>query len=367
MNQEYRGSIFLKDGRYYWKVRLPGESNRKTIPLSRPGEPATNNQKLAKELAKRKWAQALASLNGATSIQTIGHLAVAYKEHVKVHYPKSSDMPARIAYALDLLDAVQNEPVNEFGPLKLQQVREQMIGKDLSVKIVNERTQFIRKMFKWAVGREIVSPEIAYALEQVENLTGREQGVNESTSHTPVPVEVVKKTLPELGQTLQDMVKIQLYGAMRPSELLRMRPCDVVTDGRYWIYNVPKERSKNQARTKEFIRRIPLSVKIQNILVPYLMGTSRNDTFFKYTSASYRRAVTRACDRVFGEKSEKHWTPYQLRHTAGTYIRSRLGDDGLTASQAMLGHKHADTTEIYARVNTEAATKAAEELMTIEL
>jgi site-specific recombinase XerC len=42
----------------------------------------------------------------------------------------------------------------------------------------------------------------------------------------------------------------------------------------------------------------------------------------------------------------KHcWSPNQLRHLRGTEIRKRFG---LEASQTVLGHSHADTTEIYA-------------------
>ncbi|KKK50798.1 hypothetical protein LCGC14_3121410, partial [marine sediment metagenome] len=41
------------------------------------------------------------------------------------------------------------------------------------------------------------------------------------------------------------------------------------------------------------------------------------------------------------------WTPSQVRHAAATRLRELAG--GLDAVQAQLGHRHADTTEIYAQ------------------
>ena len=74
-----------------------------------------------------------------------------------------------------------------------------------------------------------------------------------------------------------------------------------------------------------------------------------------YTVDSYRRAITRAC-----EKSEiPVWSPNQLRHAAATGARAK---HGLDAAQLRLGHKHASTTEIYADLNRQRAAELAEQL-----
>ena len=54
-----------------------------------------------------------------------------------------------------------------------------------------------------------------------------------------------------------------------------------------------------------------------------------------------------------------HWSPNQLRHLVGTKIRRELG---LEASQVVLGHAHADVTQIYAERNAELARQAMEKL-----
>lgn len=70
----------------------------------------------------------------------------------------------------------------------------------------------------------------------------------------------------------------------------------------------------------------------------------------RYTSQSYARAITRACE-VHGIE---HWTPNQLRHGFATEVRKRYG---LEASQVLLGHSQVGTTQLYAQRD---ATKAVE-------
>ena len=88
----------------------------------------------------------------------------------------------------------------------------------------------------------------------------------------------------------------------------------------------------------------------------------------RYTTASYRRAITRACDKAFphptlggnrrGEadrcsscielrkwQSDHRWAPNQLRHAAATEVRREFG---LEAAQVILGHSQANVTQIYA-------------------
>ncbi len=54
-----------------------------------------------------------------------------------------------------------------------------------------------------------------------------------------------------------------------------------------------------------------------------------------------------------------HWAPNQLRHLVGTKIRPEMGPE---ASQVVLGHVHADVTQIYAERNAELAKQAMERL-----
>jgi site-specific recombinase XerC len=55
-------------------------------------------------------------------------------------------------------------------------------------------------------------------------------------------------------------------------------------------------------------------------------------------------------------RSEHHWFPNQLRHTAGTEIRRRFG---LEAAQTVLGHSKADVTQVYAERDFAKAANVA--------
>ena len=74
-----------------------------------------------------------------------------------------------------------------------------------------------------------------------------------------------------------------------------------------------------------------------------------------YPVRSYRQAVERAAERAGVE----HWTPQRLRHTKATDIRK---DFGLDAAQAVLGHRGAKITEIYAELDKEKAATVARKI-----
>ena len=61
----------------------------------------------------------------------------------------------------------------------------------------------------------------------------------------------------------------------------------------------------------------------------------------RYTSASYRTAVKRACVRA----GVPEWSPNRLRHSRATDLRRRYGVED---TRTILGHSKVGTTEIYA-------------------
>jgi hypothetical protein len=77
----------------------------------------------------------------------------------------------------------------------------------------------------------------------------------------------------------------------------------------------------------------------------------------RYDTASYRRALYRACAKAYPApddlpeaeqrrwRKEHQWHPNQVRHTAATEIRRQYG---LEAAQVTLGHSSAVVSQIYA-------------------
>ncbi len=385
-NLLFRGCLYKSGGRYYWKVRFPCEKKRKSIRLSACGEYSAKNRASAKIIAQRLWKSHVAKMfdKGGISIGTIGELVFVYSGHVETLYPNGSDMPKRISYALDFLSDLFSLSVDEFGSMRLREVRGKMLSgrTKISAKIVNERVGFIRKMFEWAASLEIVDPSVPYSLKLVENLTGRERGVKPAAERKPINIEIIKQTLPELTPTLRAMVRVQLFTGMRPGELLQMKPCQLDTSGDIWLYS--PELHKNRWRGERYKRFVAIGKKAQEVLIPLIVGIGQNDYVFRpsdgmreagkhgatgehYTQASYRRAVVRACWRAFGRDSGCVWTPYQLRHTVATYIRKTLGDRGVSAAQVYLGQRSIDVAQIYARADGQLLFETARAVDSLEL
>jgi len=128
----------------------------------------------------------------------------------------------------------------------LRLVRNSMIsyrgrtGKPLSRRSINRYVQVIRRMFSWGVGRELVPPSIAGALEHVEGLSRGRTSAPESRKVRPPPPEDVQAVLEVVTAHVAAMIQIQRLTAMRPSEVVAMRTRDIkVIPDSEWEYWPP--------------------------------------------------------------------------------------------------------------------------------
>jgi integrase len=183
---------------------------------------------------------------------------------------------------------------------------------------------------------------------------------------------------------------------MRPQDVRNMRACDIDRTGEIWRYIPYTHKTEHQGQG----RMIAVGPRAQAILLSYLL--EKEDTpeafFFsprdserlrkiekrrnrktlnkngqvqpsqrdrskpnasrvrdQYSRDTYNRAISRACEKA----GVSHWTPNQLRHSAGTEVRNKYG---LEHAQRVLGHAHASTTEIYAELDFEKAAQVAREI-----
>jgi integrase len=144
------------------------------------------------------------------------------------------------------------------------------------------------------------------------------------------------------------MIRLQWFTGMRSGELLAMM-VDEIVDKTY-----RPSRHKNAWRGHDRIIHFgPMAWKIVSEAMANKSGSAR--LFPGYTSQSYGRAISRACE-VAGVR---HWHPHQLRHAMACRIRERFGLDG---SQAVLGHKTTKAAEIYAKKSTALAREVVDEL-----
>jgi integrase len=260
----------------------------------------------------------------------------------------------------------------------------------------------IRRVFKWGVAQEIVPAEVYQKLIAVEPLKKGRSAAKEKARIKAVADSVVDETIPYLQPIVGDMVRLQRLCGARPGEIVIIRPMDLDRSGDVWEFR-PRSH-KNAWRDMDEERVVFLGPRAQEILLPYLLRPADAYCFSPsetkdaynairreerqspmtpsqrarkrktkparapgdhYTSNTYRRQIERTIQRVNEDRlveAEKaglptedvelipHWSPLQLRHSAGTEARKTFGLDG---AQIMLGHKHARISEVYAEKSAE--------------
>lgn len=324
---------------------------------------------------------------------SVGELVAAYHDHAAKHYGPKSKQTFRVIHATRQLESREfcEIPVDEFGPLCLQRVVERIVEngdtrreviakhgfKPLCRNTVNVYLHTIKRMFKWGMGQELVKPDVYVALGGVEGLRKGNGELSKKTTDRkkvmPAPLADIEKTIKELCPELATMVRVQMLCGMRPDEVTIMRPCDIERTGKCWSYRI--DRHKNAWRDGQEEKEIVIGPKAQKLLAPFLKQAADTEYLFSprkvaarwieeqrkkagkepafvklnaikpprehYDDHSYARAVRRACVRA----KVKVWSPGQLRHNAGTFIRAKYGAE---AAKLVLGHRHLSTTEIYA-------------------
>jgi integrase len=183
------------------------------------------------------------------------------------------------------------------------------------------------------------------------------------------------------------MIQLQHLCGARPQEVVSIRPCEVLTDGKVWHYQPRSHKTAHLDRGKVIV----LGPKAQDVLRPWMDRDLESCCFVpaetsawnycrlrrrepatkraengeakvlklspgqRYTRHSYRTAVQRACKRA----GIPVWSPRQLRHTRATLIRRAYG---LEAAKAVLGHTDTKITEIYAERDLDLAMQIMREI-----
>jgi integrase len=253
---------------------------------------------------------------------SVTELIVAYlTRHVAIHYSRSDGTSTTEVneYRLALRpvrDLLGRVPANEFSPLKLKAVREQMIAAGLARSTINHRVDRIKRTFKWAVAEELV-PETTFRA--LTTVTGLKHGRTETAPVRPVAAADVEATLPHLSRIVGVMVRVQMLTGMRSGERCAMRTTDIDRSGPVWLYRPPAHKTSHHG----LARVIAIGPRAQEVLT---------------------------------EAPTLHWHPHQLRHTHGTEIRRQFG---LEAAQVVLGHTSAQVTQIYAERDQAQAVDVA--------
>jgi integrase len=170
----------------------------------------------------------------------------------------------------------------ECGPSKLRLLREEMIRGDESAdpprapwsrRYINQQTQRLRQMFKWAAFHEMLPSAVYEALTTVEPLNRGRAKARETEKVGPVPQHLLDGVRPHLNRQVRALVELQLPTGASPGKLLVMRAIDIeMPNGdAAWIHRPAQH--KNAFR--ELDRTIYLGPRAQRIIRPFLADRNR--------------------------------------------------------------------------------------------
>lgn len=297
---------------------------------------------------------------------TVNRLLDAFLAHADLYYRKRGkvtsevgnfEAAARAVRALGLGDS----PAAGFRPRDLAHLQKALAAKHLARSTVNAYCRRVVRIWRWAVAQELVRGEVLVALEAIPGLARGRTAARETAEVGPVDLAVVEACLPHLPPTAAAVVRAQLAAAMRPAEVLALRPCELDTSAEPWAYTVAPDANKTAHKGRA--RVVYLGPQARGVLGPWVARChSRSSWVFpgKKPGAHYTHSALRAAiDDAVARAGVPHWHPNQLRHTQATVIRAKYGAE---AAQAVLGHASMDTTEIYAERDSAVARKAAEDL-----
>ena len=186
-----------------------------------------------------EWAAAGGQLPPrAAPALTIAQLAVAFLRHADEFYRAADGTPTAEAetlrFALRPLTRLHAKlPAEEFSPLRLRAVREEMIRLGWVRTNINRQMHRIRGMFRWAESHELLPLDrrVYDALRTVEPLRAGRSNAEEPEAVKPAPMAMIEAALPLVSPQVAAMIRLQLLTGMRPAEVCRMRTADVVTSG----------------------------------------------------------------------------------------------------------------------------------------
>lgn len=391
-----------------------GGGKYKTILLGKHGSPESHveYQRLLAEWQASHASPPSDRSNGAGPPDlTLNEIALHFDKHAERRYRHPDGEPTGEAQNYkdamsQMLDLYGQVTWKEFGPNSLRAVQTAMVEKGLARKTINSRINRIRRVFKWAVSREMVPVAMHTALMCVAPLRRGEQievqkedgpkeiAVKESPGVHAIPWDWVVATLPFLPKPVAAMVQIMRFSNCRAQDVVSMRGCDLDTTGEVWVYE--PAHHKNSWREEESAthkRYVYLGPRCQEIIRPFLKDDPQAYLFSpreawevyqaeraarrktkrqpsqlcrkrkknpnraprdRYDVNTFQQSVRKACPKA----GVPAWTVLEVRHTRATDVREKHGVEGAAAS---LGDR-VEAAQIYAERNKKLAQQIALEM-----
>lgn len=281
---------------------------------------------------------------------SLRQLADLHDRHASKYYRRRDGSPTRehmnIRAVVDRFVAFAGEasPASKINRHQVRAWMDQLAADDLSRNYVNACLRKLRTVARWAADLDYIPTSIIEDLRLVKSLQPGRSAARESHRAPPPPLSIWEQLRPHLQPWARDVIQLVKLTGARPSEILELTNADVHVDQ---LARLCPAQHKSAHRGKA--RVIPLSPSAIAILDRHLRPLCPLDFVFAsarsekghYTIDGLRSAVARAA-RKAGVAPPRL---YDARRRVAIEARTRMG---LDAAQALLGHAHASTTEIYA-------------------
>lgn len=311
---------------------------------------------------------------------------------------------------------------SSFGYRQFEAVRQSMIDEGLTRGYINESTDRLVRIFKWAASRGLIAPTVPQALGMIERLKKRRTTAPDNPGIRPVASDVVEATLPFVGDIVADMIRFQSVVGCRPGEVCKIKPNMVDRSGDVWEIRLEEHKTEHHGKT----RTLYVGPKGQSILAPYLLRSADQHCFRPVDSErkrreiataarktplscgnrtgtnrkkkpkrtprecfhkdSYRKAIHAGCDKAFpapaplgrqdGESDRARWRrltseqanqlkAWQSEHRWNpNQLRHSFGTEvrrteGIEVASILLGHSDVEVTKIYAESDRQKAIEVA--------
>lgn len=280
-------------------------------------------------------------------------------------------------------------PAAGFRGRALKEVRSAYVSAGHNRRHCNQLTNCLKRAWRWALSEELVPADGAQSVLAVAALAPGESAAPEPGAVRPVPVAAVEATLPFLPPTVADMVRVQLYSATRPGEVCRLRGDELDRSmGGLWVWRPALHKTARLGHPRQvFLGPKAIGIVAERLDAAkggYLFSPARDrEARFaamraarktpvqpsqqnrkkarprkapgeRYLRTSYCHAVARGCKKA----GVAPWHPLMLRHTAATLLVEAYGWE---VARVYLGHRHVNTTRIYAAEDLAKVERAARE------
>jgi integrase len=150
---------------------------------------------------------------------------------------------------------------------------------------INRQIGRLKAVFKWAVAQEMIPASVHHSLTAVTGLRKGKSAARESHPVRPVPQRLIDAVLPLVSPQVAAIIRLQLLSGARAGELVVMRPADIDTSAKVWIYHPEHHKTEHHGHERE----IWIGPKAQAVLKPFLKPDRPQACIFSPTDAEAAR------------------------------------------------------------------------------